>query len=36
MTWMCPPGKKKTELTYHVRTFQGYLEKQKNVTLAEG
>ena len=31
----CPPGQK-TELTYHVRTLQGYLAKQKNVTLEQG
>ncbi|HOW71072.1 MAG TPA: hypothetical protein PKY77_10760 [Phycisphaerae bacterium] len=35
MTANCPPGKK-TELAYHIRTLQGYLEKQKNVTLETG
>ena len=35
MTATCPPGKK-TELPYHVRTLQGYLAKQQNVTLTSG
>jgi len=32
LTATCPPGDK-TELPYHVRTLQGYLSKQQNVTL---
>ena len=35
MTATCPPAAK-TELAYHVRTLQGYLAKQQNVTLKEG
>jgi hypothetical protein len=35
MTATCPPGEK-TELAYHVCTRQGYLAKQKNVTLETG
>jgi hypothetical protein len=35
LTANCPPGKK-TELPYHIRTLQGYLAKQQNVTLEAG
>ncbi len=35
LTATCPPGQK-TELPYHVRTLQGYLAKQNNVTLETG
>lgn len=35
MVATCPPGKK-TELAYHVRTLQGYLAKQQNITLEAG
>jgi len=35
MTATCPAGEK-TELAYHIRTLQGYLAKQQNVTLEEG
>jgi hypothetical protein len=35
MTATCPPGTK-TELPYHIRTLQGYLAKQQNVTLEAG
>jgi hypothetical protein len=31
----CPMGEK-TELAYHIKTLQGYLAKQNNVTLQEG
>ena len=30
------PAREKTELAYHIRTLQGYLAKQQNVTLEEG
>ena len=35
LTATCPAGKK-TELTYHVRTRQGHLAKQQNVTIETG
>ena len=35
MTATCPAGKK-TELPYHVRTRQGYLAKQQNVSIENG
>ena len=35
MTAICPTGEK-TELAYHIRTLQGYLAKQQNVTLEAG
>jgi hypothetical protein len=35
LTATCPAGKK-TELTYHVRTRQGYLAKQQNVIIEAG
>ncbi|HOW70606.1 MAG TPA: hypothetical protein PKY77_08400 [Phycisphaerae bacterium] len=35
LTASCPAGKK-TELTYHVRTRQGHLAKQQNVTIERG
>jgi len=35
MTAVCPAGEK-TELAYHIRTLQGYLAKQNNVTLEAG
>lgn len=34
ITAECPPGR--TELPYHVRTLQGYLAKQQNVTTQPG
>ncbi len=34
ITSTCPPGK--TQLPYHVRTRQGYLAKQNNVTIEQG
>ena len=35
MTATCPLGEK-TELAYHIKTLQGYLSKQNNVTLQGG
>jgi len=35
ITATCPAGEK-TELAYHIKTLQGYLSKQNNVTLQEG